>query len=59
MNEQEFKAMMLAEGRKGMLHLMRAWGFTAHKIKTDAGLADALWKLRCRTERLLDAEATQ
>jgi len=37
-------------GRAGMLKLMRAWGFTAHKMD-DQQLAEALWTLKRRTKR--------
>lgn len=49
-NEQEFKAMVKSWGRKEMLKMLRAWGFTCHKIKSDDELAHALWLLKKRSE---------
>jgi hypothetical protein len=46
--EKEFKDKMKSYGRKDMLRLLRAWGFTAYKVKTDDELADLLWKLKNR-----------
>lgn len=49
--EHEFKQTMKSYGRKGMLRLLRAWGFTCHKLKSDDGLAHALWLLKQRADR--------
>jgi hypothetical protein len=49
--EQEFKTTVLSYGRKGMLSLLRAWGFTCHKTKDDNQLAHMLWLLKQRRQR--------
>ena len=45
-----FISTMRSYGRAGMLKLMRAWGFTAHKMD-DEQLAIALWTLRQRATK--------